>query len=757
MYDNQYVKNDMPPQVPAPKTASYSDAEIDIRGLLLILWRRKWIILNTAIFLVVLSAIVVFQLTPRYTAQAMLAIESRQNSVVDLEAVMSGLGTDQAAIKTEIDVLSSRRLLGKLVDDLGLVQDPEFNVELRDERSLLSYLNPLSYMSDSWKSAIMGSDTGPSNPQDAAAAERAFVIDRVAESLSVSNPPRSYTLNLSFESVDPKKAARVANRLANLYLLDQLEVKFEATQRANEWLNERVAQLRDKVRESEQAAQSFREEHQLVQTHTAGLVNEQQLAQINTQLVNARTDLARIEARQGQIEQNLRDGRIEESGLIEVLQSPLIQRLKEQESEVQRRRAELSTRYGPRHPTMQKIEAELADIKVKISLEVDKIVASIRGEAEVAAIRVRTLESNLDSLKNESFAVSRAQVQLRELDREAEANRLLLQTFLTRFKETSSQDGMQQADARIISEADVPTIASFPKKKLILGMILFVGLGLGVGLAFLLEALDNGYRNFDQLRQDLQLRALGMIPLVKKSVLQDGKPENYIAEKPNSSFAEAHRNVHASLMFSGADGSTPKVLAVTSSIPGEGKSTATLCLAQILGRTGLKVLVVEADLRRPVFRQRMDISKDQHISLNMVLSGEAQGSGKTVYKDEKTGIHMLWAERTEDPQERFTSAEFRHFLSEARKQYDLVLLDTPPIMAVSDAMLIAKHAESVMFVVQWEATPKGIVKSAVKQLAQTGVPLAGAILTQVNIKRHRGYGYGDQGYYYGGKSNYYTN
>lgn len=757
MYDNQYVNQERTQDRHAPRPLGTDELEIDLRALLLVLWRRKWIIVNTAVFVLVLATLVVFQLTPRYTASAMLAIETRQNSVVDLEAVMSGMGTDQAAIKTEIDVLKSRRLVGKLVDDMQLVKDVEFNSDLNTKRSLLSYLNPLSYLSDEWQAALLGRDADTRSEEEIQEAQRAKVIDAVLQNLAVSNPPRSYTLNLSFESVDPKKAARVVNRLADLYLVDQLEVKFEATQRANEWLNERVAQLRSKVRSSEEAAQQFRERHQLVQTRSEGLVNEQQLAQINTQLVTAKTELARIEARQRQIEQNVREGRIEESGLLEVLQSPLIQRLKEQESEVQRDRAELATRYGPKHPKMLNVQAELADIKDKISFEIDKIVASIRGEAEVAKIRVQTLEENLDKLKSESFEVSRAQVQMRELDREVEANRVLLQTFLTRFKETSTQDGMQQADARIISKADVPLWASFPKKKMILLLVAFLGVVAGVGLAFLLEALDNGYRSHDQLRQDLHLRGLGMVPLVDKSVLKDKKPEDYIAERPTSSFAEAHRNVHASLMFSGADGRTPKVLAVTSSVPGEGKSTLTLCLAQILGRTGLKVLVVECDLRRPVFRQRMDVSKDQHLSVNDILAGNARQSGKSIYKDANTGIHLLWAERTEDPQERFTSAEFSHFLGEARKQYDLVLLDTPPIMAVADAMIVARHAESVMFAVQWEATPKGIVKTAVKQLAQTNIPIAGAVMTQVNVKRHRGYGYGDHGYYYGGKNHYYTN
>ncbi|MBV1901101.1 MAG: polysaccharide biosynthesis tyrosine autokinase, partial [Kordiimonadaceae bacterium] len=477
---------------------------------------------------------------------------------------------------------------------------------------------------------------------------------------------------------------------------------------------------------------------------------------LNGLLVDARTDLARAQARQEQVAQMAADGDLAESGLLEVLRSPLIQRLKEQESEVQRKRAELATRYGPKHPKMINVHAEAADIKGKISIETDKIAASIKGEADVAVIRIRTLEQNMASLRQESFSVSRAQVQMRELDREAEANRLLLQTFMNRFKETSSQDGMQQADARIISEADVPTVPSYPKKKLILVLVAFAGVGLGVGLAFLLEALDNGYRNFDQLRQDLGLRGLGMIPMVGKAVLKDSGPEKYLLSKPTSSFSEAHRNVHASLMFAGSTGVVPRVLAITSSVPSEGKSTATICLAHTLGRSGLKVLVVEADMRRPVMRKRLGIDPT-YASFNDVLDGTALETGAKIYTDETSGIHALWASKEDDPQRLFNSSEFAKFIEEARTQYDLVLVDTPPVLAVSDVMVISKQVDAITFAIQWEKTAKGIVKSAVKQLMETNCQVAGAILTQVDIKRHQGYGYGDQGYYYGTKSGYYTN
>ncbi|TNE61441.1 MAG: polysaccharide biosynthesis tyrosine autokinase [Alphaproteobacteria bacterium] len=754
MYDN-YPKQD--PRPSSTLAIRSDEGELDIRALLQTLWRRRWVIVNSAAFLTALAIIIVVQLTPRYTAQALMAIETRKNSVVDLEAVMSGLGNDLAALKTEIDVIQSRRLVGKLVDKLNLVRDPEFNGALNENRSLISYLNPLSYLPDAWTDALLGRNKQAMDAQEQADAVRATVVDAVLARLRVENPSRSYTIQLAFESQDAKKSALVANTLAELYLVDQLEVKFEATERANEWLNSRVFELRTKVRASEQAAEKFREENQLVQTHDSGTVNDQQLSQLNTQLVTARTDLARARARQQQVEQNVRNGADDGTGILEVVQSPLIQRLKEQESEVQRKRAELATRYGPKHPRMMNVEAELGNIRAKIDLEIDKIVAAIQAEADVAAIRVQTLEQNLDALKKESFEMGRAQVTMRELDREVAANQLLLQTFLTRFKETSSQDGLQQADARVVSKADVPTYPSYPRKRVVVAIALLAGLAVGVGLAFLLEALDDGYRNFDQIRHDFGLRGLGMIPLIGKSKLKDNGPEAYLLSKPTSSFAEAHRNIHASLMFAAVNGEAPKVIGVTSSVPGEGKSTAALCLAHTLGSSGRKVLVVEADMRRPVMKGRMQLEGQKFVRLNDVLDGTLKEPGASLYEDPMSGIHILWTDKESDPQQLFETSAFDMFLREARAEYDFVIIDTPPALAVSDVLVISKKLDALMFVIQWHKTSKGLVKSALKLLQQTDRHIAGVVLTQVDVKRHQGYGYGDQGYYYGTKSGYYSN
>ena len=753
MHDNR-----LPQQLNSDMQAPMDDGDvIDIRALLTTLWRRKWVIVNVTVFFTVLALLILVQLTPRYTANALMAIESRKNSTVDLEAVLSGMSTDVAAIKTEIDVLKSRRLASKLVDQLNLIKDPEFNSELVTKRSLLSFLNPFHYLPQAWSDAILGKKIDTRSEQQKAEATKSKVVDIVLSKLSVSNPARSYSMQLSFESTDPVKAARIVNALADLYLTDQLEVKFEATQRANDWLNVRVAELRNNVREAEQAAQRYREKNQLIRSSANGTVAEQQLAQINSQLVDARTDLARAEARRDQaIATELSGGA--NSALLEVLQSSLIQRLKEQQSEVQRKRAELATRYGPKHPKMINITAELSNIANKIETEIERIVAGVKGEAEIAAIRVKSLESNLQKLKTENFEASRALVRMRELEREAQAGRVLLETFMARFKETTSQNGLQQADARIISRADVPTEPSFPKKKLTLILVIFASAGLGVGLVFLLEALDNGYRTFDQVRRDLSLRGLGMIPLIGNAKLKGVGPEEYLRNKPTSSFAEAHRNIHAALMFSGLEDDAKKILAVTSSVPGEGKSTASLCMAQILGRTGLKVLIIEGDMRRPVLRHRMNLDPRKYASINDILDPKEETSADLdMYTDELSGVRYLWADKHDDPQSLFNSGKFKQFLEQARQQFDLVLIDTPPVMAVSDVLVISKQVDAILFAVQWEKTPRSIVKSAMEQLRNTNARVAGVVLTQVDVKRHQGYGYGDQGYYYGTKSGYYTN
>ncbi len=751
--------------VPAPGVteAGYLESNedlIDIRELLRTLWRRKTVIIGTALFITCLAVVLTLQLTPRYTASALLTLQTRQEAVVDIQAVMSGLSTDASVIRTELDIIASRRLIGKLVDKLKLTQDPEFNSALREPNPIRTALNPKTYLSKDWLMALglASGDEETLTEVERQSRERAAVINAVTEALSVSNPKLSYTIRIAFESQNAAKAARLANTLADLYLIDQLEAKFEATQRATEWLSERIGDLQVKVLAAETAVQEYREAHEIVQSGREGTVSEQQLSELNVQLINAQTRLAEADARYGQVRVLANQGS-NAASLGEVLDSALIQRLSEQEAGVRRKLAEISKRYGPRHPETIAANSELDDIRAKIAEEVNKVADNVASEVRVARARVTTLSRKLTELTRENTELEKSRVKLRELEREANSSRVLLETFLSRFKETSNQEDLQQSDARIISEAEVPVTPSFPKKKLIVAVALVLALMMGLGLAFLLEALDSGFRALEHLERQIRVKGLGMVPRLTTAKLKGSKPFLYALERPTSAYSESLRSVYTSLMFGHPGDSKPKQLLVTSSLPGEGKTTFCLSLALLLARTGgTKVLYIECDLRRANVAKTMIALQDERPGLTEYLTGAVESWHACLANDPDSGLDLITAgDKTDYPQTLLQSDRMQALVKAASVHYGLVIIDAPPLLAVSDAVILSHIVDATVFVTKWEATPRDAVRNAIELLRKSGATLAGAVLTQVDIKRHAYYGYGDYATYYGRYGDYYTN
>ncbi len=732
---------------------------IDIKELLRTLWRRRTVIVGSILFLSSLALLIAFQLTPKYTASALLTLQTRQEAIVDIQAVMSGLSTDASVIRTELDVISSRRLVGKLVDKLKLTRDPEFNPALRKKNPFTDALNPRTYLSPKWLTALglAAVDEASLTEAERESLEHATVVDNVTGALSVSNPKLSYTIRISFESENGKKAALLSNTLSELYLTDQLEAKFEATQRATEWLSERIGDLRGRVLAAETAVQEFREANEIIQSGRQTTIGEQQLAELNVQLINAQTELAEAEARYTQASAQVGQGSSAAS-IGEVLDSPLIQRLGEQEAEVRRKQAEISKRYGPRHPDTINVNSELSDLRGKIAEEVAKVMRSVENEVRITRTRVTTLLRNLEALKAENTTIEKARVELRELEREAESSRVLLETFLSRFKETSNQENLQQADARIISHAEVPASPSFPKKKLILAVALVLSGMVGLGLAFLLEALDNGYRALEHLERTNKVKGLGMVPKLTALKLKGQKPFQYAIKKPTSAYSEALRSVYTALMFGHPGDDKPKRILVTSSLPGEGKTTLCLSLARLLSKAGdLKVLYLEGDLRRANVGKAMLDPEGPAASLTQYLTGAASRWEDCLTRDEATGLDIVLASgKTENPQTLLQSERMQTLLKEASEFYDLILIDTPPLLAVSDAIIMSHFVDVSVFVVKWEATAREAVRNALDLLRKAGAPLGGAVLTQVDVKKHAYYGYGDYASYYGRYGDYYA-
>ena len=724
----------------------------DLRELGRKLWRRKGIILGTSTILTTLAALYIFQLTPRYTAEAYIVVDTRQSKVVDVEAVLSGVSVGNDTIRTEIEVIRSRSLARKTIAELGLDSDPEFNGARPQPGGVAQLLDPRRHIPEEWLAVFFGpSDDENLTQEREADSKQARVTNAFLAALSVAPQHGSRVIKLAFASESPRKAAKIANTLADYYIVSQLEVKFEATQTASKWLSERLEGLREQLAVSEKAVEAFRNESGLLRGRDAVLA-AQDVSELSTQLVVERTKLAESEAMLHHMESLLNSpGGIESVSV--VLQSPLIQRLREQEAQLEGKVAELFVTYAERHPKIINARAEVADLREKIKGEIAKIGRGLRNEIVVARAREAGLNRRLTELKSEVALLNRTGVQLRALEREADANRLLFETFLIRLKETTAQESFQQSDSAILSRADVPEIPSFPNKRRLLLLSLLGAVSLGVLLAFAIEKLDRGFRSMEQVLQMMGAAPLGLVPALKGLRRLGKTPSAYILEKPASAFSEAIRSLRTSILLADAGG-RPKVIMIASALVQEGKTTVTVSLARLQASVGDKVVVVDCDLRRSAVHKEFGFRSSP--GLVEVLAGEVS-LDDVMQRDPVSGADVLVAGgRAPSPAELLGSAQMKELLNKLSQSYDLVIVDSAPVVAVSDTRALSRVVDKTVFLVRWADTPREVATAALRQLVDAGADVIGVMLSMVDVRKHARYGYSDSGTYYGSLRKYYT-
>ncbi|MEM9751661.1 MAG: polysaccharide biosynthesis tyrosine autokinase, partial [Pseudomonadota bacterium] len=682
---------------------------------------------------------------------AEVLIESREKNVLDVSSVLSNLSVSSDVVDTEVEVVRSRQLMARVVKDLDLTKDPEFNLELEEE-GLIDRFNPISLLRD----AVKGEDDEDTlTEEQKAAAEFDGVVDELLKATSVMRNGLTFVIQISVKSEDRFKAAEIANAIANSYLIDQMEAKFDATQRANDWLSVRLAELREQLRIAENAVELYRAENDLRQQEGVSL-NEQQLGQLNAQLALSRADRAEKQAGLRNIEGLLRNGRGVDD-VAEVLNSTVISRLREQEAVVVRKRAEFASRYGARHPEMIKVGRELSDLENQIKAEVNRIVNGLRNEVDAAAERERSLKRSIEQLKAGAAEDDRSRVRLRELEREAEANSALYESFLNRFKETTEQEGLQEADARIISKATPPIRPTFPNTKLnVAGALVFSAL-LGLGAALLLERLDSGFRTADQLENALGMLHLASVPHLDRAQRKvDGKtlsPQDYILIKPLSAFAESFRFLRTAVMLSDVD-RQPKSILFTSALPGEGKTTTAVCFARSAASSGVKTILVDCDLRRPAVQRALNIAPEQGLVEH--LAGQAS-LDEVVVHDEASSLDIIpVVYNAATPPDLLASESLKSLLRRLSSEYDLVVLDSAPVLPVAGTKALAQAVDKTIFVARWQDTPREASRAAVKDLRNLRVNIAGGILSQMDVRSQKAHGYGDAAYYQGRYDTYYT-
>jgi succinoglycan biosynthesis transport protein ExoP len=722
-----------PPPQPEPAVGL-----IDFGRLLHPVLRRKWGILGFAFAVSLATAMVVLSMEPVYRASASIVLENQEANVVSVEKVYTLGSGDYEYSNTQYEILRSRDLAERVVRRLRLHQHPVFLPEDEPEREheRVSWL-------DLHLKRLLGAGkqeppAAPLTPEEREERAIQAVSDAVAAGLEVSPVEYSYMVHLGFESTDSRLAAQIVNALAQEFIDGNLQSRLAGTLQATGWLSERLEDLKQNLRESERALQAFREQEGLVSVDGVTSLGGNELAALSQRLEDARK--ARIEAQN--IMENVRglgDASTDELMTVPaVLEHQLIRDMKKTQSEAERKVAELGKRYGHRHPKMIAAESELAAANAELQREVRKVVSGISREYQIARRNEQQLQATWEASKSELQEFNRVEFQLQDLQREVDTNRQLYEIFLSRIKSVSETGGFEKPHARIVDRAVVPERPVKPDKRRSVTLAFVLGILLGCGIAIVLDMLDNTVKTPDEVQEKLGVPLLGSLPKMKPD--RQGEFEQYW-QKPRGLFAESMRTIRTGVVLSGLD-EPAKIIVVTSTLPGEGKSTIAINLGAALAQME-KTLVIGADLRCPSLAGKCGIPPN-HPGLSQYVAGSAELEA-CLAPVEALGLHVMPAGVIPpNPLEMLSSRRFAAALQTLRGRFERIVIDSSPVQAVSDALVLASHADSVIYVVKADSTPATEVQKGIARIVASNEPLTGVVLNQFDARAAgRYYGYGD--------------
>lgn len=726
-----------------PSVMQPSEDVIDLRHYFGVFKRHKVSIFGLAFISTLIAALVVFAMKPVYQSTATLLIEAQDNKIVSIEEVYGMSNGKKEYFETQFGILRSRELAKTVIEKLNLAEHKEFMPD--EEGSAFSFdwraLIPQGLLAK-WLPKL----SGPA-PDEAETANNKL-IDEFQSRLSVNPIRNSYLVNISFEANNRQLAAQVANTLSENYIESELDARLQMTTKATGWLTGRLEGLREKLKQSEEELQNYREQEKMLEGGGANTLTTAHIQELNQRLVMAQERNAVAAASYQQV--NELKGKSWKSYLSvpAVLNDSLVATLKQSESEALRKVSSLSKRYGPKHPKMIEAKADLAEAEINVKNRVESVVAGIEKEYRVTRAEQSAVSSSLANTKGEMQQLNRKGYRLGVLEREVEANRQLYDMFLSRYKETNETAGLDAAHARVADPA-VPAIKPVkPKKKLIVLIAGAVGLFIGVLLAFLMESLDNTIKTAGEMEDKLNLPVLGILSHLNLKAKSGQTPLQYARENKQSFFSESIRTIRTGILLSGLD-NPHKVILVTSSVPGEGKSTVSMNLADALGEM-TKVLLIDADMRRPTVAKAWGL-KEGSCGLSEYVSKSAKAS-ECIHQLGDTKVFVMPSGVIPpNPLELLSAQRFADALDALGNTFEHIVIDSAPTLAVSDALVLSRYASGVVYVLKSDATPYPMAQEGLKRLGTANAHLIGGVLNDVPEKKGRK-GYGKYGYYTG---NYY--
>ena len=731
----------------APVSAELIEPEgLTVTALLAALRRRRWVLILCALLFPLVAFIAAKNLTPRYTATTSVLYETQNYQGPVLSGALLPESTTDAIIASQVEVVRSLSVMRRVARQFNLDDRKEFAWWLRDAEKAQTPLYRLRDALAQRLSAVspdLGGLVAPEPPPEAPPKDVAETnaAEEARDRLIVQVVRNSRVLQVQFISEDPQLARDVVNMVADLYITDQLEAKFNAVRRANDYLGGQVRDLRQELQQTEQQIAELRATSGIQQGINQRGIYAEQLSKLNTDLIEARNRQANAEARLDAVRRG-GGGDITSLGASNLVQQRAV--LDAARSDLQR----LSATLGDRHPDVAAARSRVNDAQRAVGGESSRVTQVLQTEAAAATASVRSLEAQLRTQEAKVNQSQTSEIQINAAERSADALRSLLRQVMERSQLTASQNAIEKSDARVLSVATLPGVPSFPKVTLFVAAAVVLGLLFGLLVIWFLEQSDSTIRSGDEVRSALGLPNLALVPMLRRGLLGRHRVEDYVVRKPLSPFAESMRTLRAALWL-GAE--PPRVVVITAARPGEGKTTTSVALARSAAMNGERVLLIDCDVRQPslgrVFRaegaagvtdlllgqavlERI-IRRDHLSSLDYIPAGAAE-------------IHSLGL---------FMSEAMAGLLDRVRRDYDLIVLDAPPALAMADARVVARLADATLVCVKWRDTPRSVVRNSLGLLEDAHARVVDACLTQVDAKVHGRSGYADAEVYhprYGG-------
>jgi polysaccharide biosynthesis transport protein len=737
---DQLQRNLIPLDRPAPSTDGAATT-IDLDAVLAAGRRQYKVIAGTTIAVLLLAIGYILAATPMYTSTADILLDSRQfGAVGGIAREQADLSFNVTTTESQVEVLKSEKIALSVIEKLNLTADPEFTDE--------------SFLGNLISKVVEGAPFTPTRVGDDAQ-DSQFRLQRRAlayfqKMMQVKRFEKTFVLDVEFSSRSSTKAARITNAIADAYLLDHLEAKYDATRHASLWLQGRLEELRQKSSHADMAVEKFKEENKLIGAK-GSFVNEQQLAELNSQLTLARADSARAQARYDLIESLIRDKRAD-AAVAEELNNPVITDLRNKYNKAAKRVAEYTMRVGPNHDSIKLLKNEMQQYEKQMFDELGRIAETYRSDLQIARAREQSISQSLSNLMAVNASDNLNLVSLREKEREADSLRTLYQNFLQRYQEMTQQQSFPITEARVITRAASSLYPSKPRKVLISAIGLAGGLLLGIGVAMLREYRDRGLRTSDQVRDHIGLDFLGIIPSIAPNELpaqDDSELLRVAVASPLCKLADTLRTVKVALDLNpGWDHS--HVVGVVSAVAGEGKSTVSANLAMLFGAMGSPTLLVDGDLRVS------GLTKAIGIETGGSLADLVTGNGQPFALVRKLPDRNVWflpcsaSAKTANSSQVLGSVGMRDFLKAAGQRFHYIVVDIPPLCALVDAKAIAPYVTSFLFVIEWGKTSRSAAQDALAHNELVKEKCVGAVLNKADSALLRLYDtYGAHSYGYG--------